>query len=360
MPLLDRRGFIAGTGALAAGAILSGPGRLLAAEPLPVAFVYTGPIGDHGYSYAHDKGRKEAEAHFNGQVRTTYVENVPEGPDCERVLRQLASSGNKLIFSTSFGFMNATLKTAKQFPKVKFEHATGFKRDANMAIYNARFYEGRAVLGDIAGQMTKTGIIGWVASFPIPEVIMGINAFVIAARKHRPDLVVKVVWVNSWYDPGKEADAAKALADKGADIIAQHTDSAAPLQVAEQRGIHAFGQASDMTRFAPKAHLTAVLDEWGGYYVDRIQKVIDGNWTSDDTWWGLKEGMVALSPYNAAVPAPVQASAEKVKAAIVSGALHPFAGPVKDQKGVVRIAAGTVPADETLLKMDWSAEGVEN
>ncbi|MDY0242162.1 MAG: BMP family ABC transporter substrate-binding protein [Rhodospirillaceae bacterium] len=354
----SRRTFL--TGSAAAAATLALPQRLFAANgPLPVGFVYVGPISDHGYTYAHDLGRKEVEKHYGDQVKVSYVENVA-ATDAERVIRQLASAGNKLIFSTSFSFMNPTVKVASQFPNVMFEHATGFKQAKNLAIYNARFYEGRAVLGDIAGQMTKTGVIGWVASFPIPEVIMGMNAFIIAARKHRPDLTIKVVWCNSWYDPGKEADAAKALIDKGADVICQHTDSAAPMQVAEARGVYTFGHGTDMSRFAPKMHLTASIDEWGGYYIDRVGKALNGGWSSTNSWWGLKEGMVGITPYNPIVPEAVRVSADKVKAGIIDGSLHPFAGPVKDQKGTVRIAAGQTPTDTELLKMDWYAEGIEN
>ena len=357
---VTRRTFLAGTAAAAGTAALASPGRLLAADALPVAFVYTGPIGDHGYTFAHDVGRKAVEAHYGDKVKVTFVENVPEGPDCERVIRQLATSGNQLIFATSFGFMESTLKVAKQFPKLKFEHATGFKRAPNMAIYNARFYEGRAVLGDIAGRMSKTGVAGYVASFPIPEVVMGINAFTLAAQKQNPNFKTKVIWCNTWYDPGKESDAAKALIDKGADIIAQHTDSAAPLQVAEARGVYAFGQATDMRSFAPKAQLTAVVDLWANYYIDRVKKVMDGTWTSTDIWWGFKEGLVGLAPYNDAMPADVKAAADKLKADITSGAVHPFTGPIKNQKGEVALAAGKKATDEEMLKMNWYVAGVES
>ena len=217
-----------------------------AGDPLKVGFIYVGPVGDHGWTYRHDVGRQAIEAEFGDKVETTFVESVPEGADAERVIRKLASSGHGLIFTTSFGFMNPTLKVAREFPDVKFEHATGYKRADNLATYAARFYEGRAVIGTMAGMMTKSNIIGYIGSFPIPEVMRGINAFSIAMRKVNPDAEIKVVWVNSWYDPGKEADAAKALIDQGADIITQHTDSPAPLQVAQERGVFGFGQASDM------------------------------------------------------------------------------------------------------------------
>ena len=227
-----------------------------AAEPLKIGFVYVGPIGDYGWTHGHDLGRKAVEAHFGDRVKTTYVESVAEGPDAERVMRQLVQQGHGLIFTTSFGYMEQTLRVAKQFPKLKFEHATGYKTAANMSAYNARFYEGRAVVGDIAGTLTRTGKIGYVASMPIPEVVMGINATALAARKVRPDASVRVVWVHTWFDPAKEADAARALIDQGVDIMTQHTDSPAPLQVAESRGILGFGVASDMKTYAPRAQLS--------------------------------------------------------------------------------------------------------
>jgi basic membrane protein A len=262
MVKFDRRSFVKTTGAAAAALPLIGT-KAFGADPLKVGFVYVGPVGDHGWTYAHDQGRKMLEAELGDKVKTSFVESVKEGPDAERVIRQLADEGNKLIFTTSFGFMDPTIKVAKRYPDVMFEHATGFKQADNVSIYNARFYEGRAVLGTIAGHMSKTGTAGYIASFPIPEVVMGINAFTLAAQKVNPDFKTKVVWVNSWYDPPKEGDAAKALMDQGCDIITQHTDSPATLQAAEQRGVYAFGQASDMSKFAPKAHLTAILDVWG-------------------------------------------------------------------------------------------------
>ena len=283
---------------LAAGVVPSSAN----AEELKVGFVYVGPVGDHGWTYRHDIGRQAIEKELAGKVTTTFVESVQEGPDAERVLRQLASDGNKLIFTTSFGFMNPTVKVAKKFPDVKFEHATGYKRDKNVSTYAARFYEGRYVAGLIAGKMTKSNVIGYVGSFPIPEVIRGINAFTIALRSVNPEAEVKVVWVNSWYDPGKEGDAAKALIDQGADIILQHTDSPSPLQVAESRGVYGFGQASDMVKFAPKAQLSAIIDNWDGYYVERAKAVMDGTWESQDTWGGLKSGMVEMAPFNDVMP----------------------------------------------------------
>ena len=328
-----------------------------AAEVDNVGFVYVGPIGDHGWTYSHDVGRRAVEDALG--VKTTFVESVAEGADATRVIRQMAANGSDVIFTTSFGFMNPTVEVAKQFPDVKFEHATGYKRLANVSTYSARFYEGRAVLGTIAGYMSKTGQVGYIASFPIPEVVRGINAFALAMRKVNPEATVKVVWVNSWFDPGKEGDAAKALIDGGADIITQHTDSPAPLQVAEQRGVYAFGQASDMRAFAPKAQLTAIIDNWNYYYIDRVKAAMDDSWESKDTWDGLAAGMVVMAPYGDAVPANVRAAADAVKASIMDESFHPFQGPFNKQSGELAVAAGESLDDGVLVGMDWYVEGVQ-
>ncbi len=355
---LDRRTLLAGA---AAGATLPLIGtRAEAQAPMNVGFVYVGPIGDHGWTWTHDQGRLAIEKELAGKVKTNFVENVAEGPDSERVIRQLAQAGNKLIFTTSFGFMNPTARVAKQFPNVFFEHATGYTRDKNLATYNARFYEGRAVIGTIAAMMSKTGKAGYIASFPIPEVVMGINAFALAARKINPKFELKVIWVSTWYDPAKEADAAKALIDQGCDMITQHTDSAAALQAAEQRGVFAFGQASDMKAFAPKAHLTAIVDDWSQYYVDRTKLALENKWTTGDVWGGIKDGFVKIAPYNDAVPANVRAAADKVKNDIVAGTLHAFTGPIKDNKGAEKLKAGEKASDEVMNKMDWYVEGVQS
>ena len=324
-----------------------------------VGFVYVGPISDHGWSYQHDQGRLAVEKAFGDKVKTSYVEKVAEGADAERVIRKLASTGHDIIFTTSFGYMNPTLKVAKQFPKVNFEHATGYKTAKNMGIYNARFYEGRYVMGQVAAKMSKTGVLGYVASFPIPEVVRGINATVQGMRSINPDAKVKVVWVNSWYDPGKEGDAAKALIDQGVDIIMQHTDSPAPLQVAEKRGVYAFGQASDMSAFAPKAHISAIIDDWSGYYVQKVKDTMDGTWKSDDTWGGIKSGMVGIGPFADFVPKEIVAEAEVTIDKIKSGELHPFQGPIKDQSGKVVVAEGEVLSEGKLLGMNWYVEGVD-
>ena len=355
---LTRRGLVLGSAA-AVGVLALGGHRVSAQDKLKVGFVYVGPIGDFGWTHGHDLGREAVVHHFGDRVDTSFVENVAEGPDAERVIRQLAASGHGLIFTTSFGFMNPTIRVGRQFPKVKFEHATGYQTAPNVSVYNARFHEGRSVCGAIAGHHTKSGIVGYIASFPIPEVVMGINAFTLAAQKKRPDIKVKVVWVNSWYDPGKEGDGAKALIDQGADIICQHTDSPAPLQTAESRGVHGFGQASDMKAYAPNAQLTAILDDWSGYYVQRVQDVIDGTWKSHSIWWGLKEGMVKMAPYGQAVSAQARADADKVRDGIIAGSLHPFTGPIKNQAGEVAVADGKTMSDEELSKMDWYVQGVE-
>jgi simple sugar transport system substrate-binding protein len=330
-----------------------------AKDKLKVGYVYVGPIGNHGWTYQHDLSRRAIEKAFGDKVKTTYVENVPEGADAERVIRKLAASGNDLIFTTSFGYMNPTIKVAKMFPKVKFEHCTGYKRAKNVSTYNARFYEGRYVAGTIAGEMTKSNIVGYIASFPIPEVVRGINSTIIAMRKVNPKAVLKVVWVNSWYDPGKEGDAAKALIDQGADVIMQHTDSTAPMQIAEKRGVYGVGQASDMSSVAPHAQLTAIIDNWSDYAVSRAKAVMDGTWKSQDTWWGLKEGMVKMAPFNPVIPAKVKADAEKVIAGIKSGEIKPFTGPIKDVSGKLRVPAGKSMTDGELATLNWYAEGVE-
>ena len=328
------------------------------AADLKVGFIYVGPVGDFGWSYQHDQGRLAVEAEFGDRVETTYVESVPEGPDAERVIRQLAASGHGLIFTTSFGYMDPTLKIAKMFPNVKFEHATGYKQAPNVATYSARFYEGRHVIGKIAGMMTKTNKIGYIASVPIPEVVRGINAATLAAREVNPEVTTQVIWVNSWYDPGKEADAAKALISNGADIIMQHTDSPAALQAAENSGVLAFGQASDMIKFGPNAQITAIMDNWAPYYIERVRAVLDGTWESGDSWSGIAEGEVAMAPYTN-LPDDVKAAAEKAAADIAAGTLHPFTGPIKDRDGVERIAAGATAEDGMMLGMAWFVEGVE-
>ncbi len=344
--------------AAVAAAILIVAPPSAAKDKIKIGFVYVGPVGDHGWTYRHDIGRQAVEAALGDKVETSFVESVSEGPDAERVIRQMASSGHDLIFTTSFGYMNPTIKVAKQFPNVRFEHATGYKRADNVSTYMARFYEGRYIAGIIAGHMTKSNTIGYIGSFPIPEVVRGINSFTLGMRTVNPDAEVKVVWVSTWYDPGKEGDAAKALIDQGADIILQHTDSPAPLQVAEQRGKLGVGQASDMVAFAPKAQLTAIIDNWDSYYVARAKAVLEESWTSGDTWGGIDTGMVEMAKFNDAIPADVAKQAQEAADAIKSGTLHPFTGPIKNQEGTVVVKDGEVLDDGALLGMDWYVEGV--
>tara|TARA_B100000287_G_scaffold433898_1_gene496817 strand:+ start:966 stop:1997 length:1032 start_codon:yes stop_codon:yes gene_type:complete len=294
-------------------------------DKLKVGFIYVGPTGDHGWTYMHDQGRQLIEEKFGDNVETIYVESVAEGPDAERVMTQMALQGTDIIFATSFGYMEQMLKVAEKFPNIKFEHATGYKTADNMAVYSSKFYEGRYVQGVIAGHMSKKGKAGYIASFPIPEVVRGINSFYLGATSVNPDFDIDVIWVNTWYDPGKESDAAKVLIDQGADIITQHTDSPAALQVAEQHGIKAFGQASDMIQFAPNTQLTAIIDQWGPYYVRRVQAVLDGTWKSEDTWGGMDTGMVEMAPYTN-MPAKIAKIAAKVEKDILEGRLDPFNG----------------------------------
>ncbi|WP_185983862.1 BMP family ABC transporter substrate-binding protein [Aureimonas mangrovi] len=359
MTHFTRRALMAGTAAVLAFAALPAFAQVTD-RPVKAAFVYVGPVGDFGYSFAHDQGRQYLQEQLGDAVETSFVENVSEGPDAERVIRQLAQDGNDIIFATSFGFMNPTLRVARQFPDVKFEHATGYQTAENMAAYNARFYEGRAVLGTIAGMMSETGKAGYVASFPIPEVVMGINAFTLAARAVNPDFETQVVWVNSWYDPARESEAANALLDQGADVITQHTDSPGPLQAAEERGAITFGQAWDMSNFAPNAHMTAIVDQWGPYYVQRVQAVIDGTWETGNVWLGMPEGEVEMAPWNERMPAEVQEAAQAIVDGTKDGSYHVFTGPITDQAGEVRVPEGQVMADPDLLSMEWYVEGVSN
>ncbi|HEY4161731.1 MAG TPA: BMP family ABC transporter substrate-binding protein [Dongiaceae bacterium] len=333
-------------------------GSAQAADPFKAAWIYVGPVGDFGYSYQHDQGRKAVEAALGDKVKTTYVESVPEGADCERVLHELAADGNGIIFATSFGFWQGALKVAKQFPNVKFEHATGYKRAVNLATYNIRFYEGRYIQGVIAGKMSKSGTVGYIGSVPIPEVIMGMNSFIQGMRSVNPAGKIKMVMLNTWYDPGKESDATKALIDQGADIIAQHTDSPAPLQTAHDRGVKGFGQASDMIKFAPDTQLTASVDHWDDYYIEHVKMAMDGTWKSGDVWGGLKSGMLHMAPY-LNMPDDVKALAQKAEDDIKSGAVVIFKGPIKAQDGSVKVADGQALDDGAIAGMDWLAEGVE-
>ena len=334
-------------------------GAVHADEPLKVAFVYVGPVGDAGWTYAHDQGRQALEKALGSKVKTTYVENVAEGADAERVIRQLATEGNKVIFTTSFGFMNATVKVAQAFPNVVFEHATGYKTSKNLGVYEARFYEGAYLLGVMAGQMTKTNTLGFIASFPIPEVIRNIDAYTLGAQSVNPKVKTKVIWVNTWYDPAKERQAAETLIAQGADMLCQNTDSPAIVQVAQEKGIYAFGWDSDMKKFAPKSQLTANTNNWGVYYIDTVKKVLDGTWKPEVVKWGLKEGVVVMAPLNSVVPPAAAKVFEDKKKALIDGKLTPFQGPVKDQSGAIKVPAGSTLPLEELMSLNWYVEGVE-
>ena len=347
-------------GAAAALALGAGIPHAPAADKLKVGFVYLGPVGDFGWTYQHELGRQAVAKQFGDKVETTYLENVNEGPDSERAIEQLARAGNKLIFTTSFGYMDFTLKVAKKYPAVFFEHNTGYKRDKNMATYSARFYQGRYIQGQIAAKTSKTGVLGYIGSFPIPEVVSGINSTILGAQSVNPNIKVKIIWVNSWFDPGKEADAAKALVDQGADIIMQHTDSPAAMQVAEARGMHAFGQDSDMVKFGPKAQLTAITNNWAPYYIERVQAVLDNKWTSGDVWGGLDSKLVVMAAYTN-MPDDVKKAAQETEAAIASGKLHPFKCPVVAQDGTtVECKGGTHLDDGQILGMAFYVKGIDD
>jgi simple sugar transport system substrate-binding protein len=332
----------------------------IAQDKTKVGFVFVGPIGDGGWTYEHNKGRLAVEEAFGDKVETVYVENVAEGPDAERVMTQMALDGADLIFTTSFGYMDATNNVAGKFPNVKFEHATGYKRDhPNVSTYSARFYEGRAIQGHIAGSMTKSNIIGYIASFPIPEVIRGINSAYLHASRVNPDVQFKIIWAYTWFDPAKEADAAKALIEQGADVVLQHTDSTAPQAAAQEAGnVITFGQASDMAQYAPMPRVSSIIDDWAPYYIARTQAVMDGTWESMDTWDGIGPGMVAIGEISDAVPANVRDEALAMKAAIASGEYHPFTGPINKQDGSAWLAEGEVADDGTLAGMNFYIEGI--
>ena len=331
-----------------------------AADKLKVGFIYLGPIGDLGWTYQHELARQALVKEFGDKIETTYLENVSEGPDSERSIEQLVRAGNKLIFTTSFGYMDPTLKVAKKYPNVHFEHATGYKRDKNMSTYSARWYQGRYIQGIIAAKMSKSGVLGYIGSFPIPEVVSGINATILGAQTINPNIKVKIIWANTWFDPGKEADAAKALVDQGADIIMQHTDSPAAMQVAAERGKLAFGQDSEMIKFGPKAQLTSILDTWAPYYIARVKAELDGSWKSEDTWGGLDSSMFAMAPYTN-MPDDVKKMAEDTQAAITAGKLYPFKCPVLGQDGKeVECKGGDHLADGQVLGMNFYVKGIDD
>jgi simple sugar transport system substrate-binding protein len=347
--------------AAAAALLLAGvSGDASAADKLKVGFIYLGPVGDLGWTYQHELARQALVKEFGDKIETTFLENVPEGPDAERAIEQLVRAGNKLIFTTSFGYMDPTLKVAKKYPNVHFEHCSGYKRDKNMSTYSARWYQGRYIQGQIAAKMSKAGVLGYIGSFPIPEVVSGINATMLGALSVNPNMKVKIIWVNSWFDPGKEADAAKALLDQGADIITQHTDSPAPMQIVSERGKFAFGQDSEMIKFGPKAQLTSILDTWAPYYIARVKAEMDGSWKQSDVWGGLDTKMFEMAPFTN-MPDDVKKMAEDTKAALASGKLQPFKCPVVGQDGKdVECKGGDHLADEQVLSMNYYIKGIDD
>ena len=330
------------------------------AEPLKVGFVYVAPLTPAGWVHQHELGRQAVDAALGKQVQTTYVENVAEGPDAERVIRDLARQGNKLIFTPSFGYMEPTLKVAQEFPGVKFESITGYKTAPNVAVANARYYEGRYLAGVAAGRMTQSNLAGYVAGFPIPEVLQGINAFTLGMRSVNPKAQVKVIWLNAWFDPPREREAAMTLFNQDVDVVAFHTGSTAVMAAAQERGKMAVAYHSDMRKTAPDAQIVAVTHQWGDYYTRRTQAVLDGSWKSASLWGGVKEGMVRVGDFGPRVPKAVQEEVLARQKDIGAGRLHPFhaKAAVRDNEGREVIPAGRTLTDEQILRMHWLAEGV--
>ena len=332
-----------------------------AAGPLKVGFVYVAPLTEAGWVHQHEMGRQAVDAALGKQVQTTYVENVAEGPDAERVIRDLARQGNKLIFTPSFGYMEPTLKVAAEFPDVKFESITGYKTAANVAAANARYYEGRYLAGIAAGRMTQTNLAGYVAGFPIPEVLQGINAFTLGMRSANPKAEVKVVWLNAWFDPTRERDAAMTLFNQNVDVVAFHTGSDAVMAAAQERGKMAVAYHSDMRKVAPDAQIVAVTHQWGSYYTQRAKAVLAGTWKSGSVWGGVKDGMIRVGDFGSKVPKAVQAEVLEAQKQIASGKLHPFhaTAAVLDNEGHEVIAKGKTLSDGDILGMNWLVAGVQ-
>ena len=329
------------------------------AEPLKVAFAYIGPVGDGGWTFAHDNGRKALEKELGDKIVTSYVENVPESADAERVIRDMAAQGNKLIFGTTFGYMEPMLKAAADTKGVNFQHATGYKTAENMSTYDSRTYEGAYMAGVIAGKMTKTGTLGVVASVPIPEVIRNINSFTLGAQSSNPKVKTKVVWVNEWFNPPKETEAATSLINGGADVLFQNTDSPAVLKTAEAKGKRAFGWDSDMTAYGPKAHLASSIINWGPYYIKATKDVLDGKNASTQSWWGVKEGAIDIVSIAEDVPAETKAKVEEIKAGLKDGSFVIWKGPITDNTGKVQIAKDAVADDKFLGGLGFYVKGVE-
>ena len=329
------------------------------AEPLKIAFVYVGPVGDGGWSFAHDNARKALEQEFGDKVQTSFVESVQEGADTERVVRDLVSQGNKLIFGTSFGFGEPMLKVAPDHADVKFEHATGYKTAPNLSVYDSRTYEGAYMAGVVAGAMTKSNTLGVVGSVPIPEVIRNINSFTLGAQSTNPNIKTRVVWVGEWHNPPKETEAATSLINGGADVLFQNTDSPAVLKTAESMGKRAFGWDSDMTAYGPKAHLGSAIIDWAPYYRKTVGEALDGKWASTQTWWGVKEGAIDLVSLAADVPAETKAKLDEVRAGLKSGSHVIWKGPISDNTGKERLAEGQAADDKFLGAIDFYVKGVE-
>jgi basic membrane protein A len=330
-----------------------------AAAPLKVAFTYVGPVGDAGWTFAHDRGRQAVVDKYGSRIATSFVENVPESADAERVFRDLADQGNTLIFGTTFGYMESMLKVAREFENVEFEHATGYKTSKNLRTYDSRTYEGAYLAGIVAGAMTQSKVLGVVASIPIPEVIRNINSFTIGAQSQHPDITTKVVWINRWFDPAKEGEAAQALLNQGADVLLQNTDSSAVLQTAEKAGKYAFGWDSDMSKFGPHAHLASAVINWGPYYEKAVGDALAGTWASGQTWWGVKEGAIDLVSISDAVPADTKAKVAEIKSGLGAGTYAIWKGPIVDQSGRTVLEAGAVADDGFLHGISFYVKGVE-
>ena len=349
------RGRLAAMFAAAAALFIQAPpAHAQASSPLKVAFVYVSPIGEAGWTYQHDLGRLEMEKALGAKVKTTVVESVAEGADSERVMRDLAAQGNMLIFATSFGYLEPALRVAADFPNVKFEHAGGYKTAANLNTYNARYYEARFLAGVLAGKASRSGIAGYVAGFPVPEVIQGINAFTLGMREANPQAQVKVLWLNTWFDPPREREAALTLINQGADVLTNHSGSPAVAQTAEEKGVKLVAYQSDMSRFAPHAQLAAIVHQWGGYYTGVARSVIAATWKPVPVWGGMKDGFVALSALNADVPQDVAALVESKRRAILNGTLRPLSGKLVDTEGKLH----DVLDDRSIAAMNWFVQGV--
>ncbi len=335
------------------------PAAVAKPEPLKIAFAYVGPVGDGGWTFAHDNGRKAVEKEFGDKVATSFVEKVPESADAERVLRDMAGQGNKLVFGTTFGYMESMLKVAGDFKDVKFEHATGYKTADNMRTYDSRTYEGAYMAGVIAGKMSKSGTLGVVGSVPIPEVVRNINSFTLGAQSVNPKVKTKVVWVNEWFNPPKETEAATALINGGADVLFQNTDSSAVLQTAEKMGKRAFGWDSDMTAYGPKAHLGSAIINWGPYYIKAVGEALEGKWSTGQAWWGVKEGAIDMVSIAADVPDETKKRVDEIKAGLKDGSFAIWKGPIMDNTGKVLIAKDTVADDKFLGGLKSYVKGVE-